>query len=68
VLGLNLPPDRSHLRLTLDTPEDLRLIEAVVDHFGDGSASLAKVAEWVDAHAEVRALNAEVRQKSLEEA
>jgi spore coat polysaccharide biosynthesis protein SpsF len=68
VLGLNLPPDRSHLRLTLDTAEDLRLIEAVVDHFGDASANLAKVADWVDAHADLRAINAAVRQKRLEEA
>jgi len=68
VLGLNLPPDRSHLRFTLDAPEDLRLIEAVVGHFGDGSANLSKVAEWVEARAEVRAINAGIRQKDLEEA
>jgi spore coat polysaccharide biosynthesis protein SpsF len=67
VLGLNLPPDRSHLRLTLDTPEDLRLIEAVVAHFGDTSASVARVAEWVDARADVRAINAGIRQKRLED-
>jgi spore coat polysaccharide biosynthesis protein SpsF len=68
VLGLNVPPDRSHLRLTLDTPEDLRLIETVVSHFGDATANLAKLADWVDAHAELWALNAGVRQKRLEEA
>ena len=31
MLGLTLRPDRSDLRLTLDTEEDWALIEAVVD-------------------------------------
>jgi spore coat polysaccharide biosynthesis protein SpsF len=68
VLGLTLPPDRSHLRLTLDTEEDWRLISAVVDNFGDSTVSLAKVAEWLDAHPEIRDLNAAVAQKTLEQA
>jgi spore coat polysaccharide biosynthesis protein SpsF len=68
VIGLTLPPDRSHLRLTLDTEEDWRLISAVVDNFGDSTISLAKVAEWLDAHPEIRALNSTVVQKSLEQA
>jgi spore coat polysaccharide biosynthesis protein SpsF len=68
VIGLTLPPDRSHLRLTLDTPDDWRLVDAVVAHIGDASASLPKLAEWLDANPEIRALNAAVRQKPLNEA
>jgi spore coat polysaccharide biosynthesis protein SpsF len=67
VLGLTLPPDRSHLRLTLDTEEDWRLISAVVDHFGDTTISLAKLAEWLDDNPAVRLANAGVAQKRLDE-
>jgi spore coat polysaccharide biosynthesis protein SpsF len=68
VLGLTLPPDLSHLRLTLDTVDDWRLIEAVVGHFGDTSISLRKLAEWLAANPEIRDLNAHVRQKRIEDA
>jgi spore coat polysaccharide biosynthesis protein SpsF len=67
IIGLTLPPDRSALRLTLDTPEDLRLMEAVVGQFGDGTISLAKLAEWLEATPEVAAVNAHVEQKSLDQ-
>ncbi|GAA1761566.1 glycosyltransferase family protein [Luedemannella helvata] len=68
VLGLTIPPDRSHLRLTLDTEADWHLVRAVVAHVGDGTVNLPKLAEWLDARPEVCALNAEVAQKALEEA
>ncbi|HEX2772633.1 MAG TPA: glycosyltransferase family protein [Micromonosporaceae bacterium] len=68
VLGLTLPPDLSHLRLTLDTADDWRLIEAVVAHFGDTSVSLRKLAEWLAANPEVGRLNAHVQQKRIEDA
>jgi spore coat polysaccharide biosynthesis protein SpsF len=68
VLGLTLLPDLSHLRATLDTAEDWRLMEAAVAHFGDTSISLRKLAEWLAANPEIRGLNAHVQQKRLEEA
>ncbi|HYN92619.1 MAG TPA: glycosyltransferase family protein [Pilimelia sp.] len=68
VIGLTLPPNRAHLRLTLDTAEDWELIQAVVAHFGDSTVSLTKLVEWLDAHPEIRAINAEVQQKALEQA
>lgn len=68
VLGLTLPPDLSHLRLTLDTADDWRLIEAVVAQFGDTSVSLRKLAEWLAANPEVGRLNAHVQQKRIEDA
>jgi spore coat polysaccharide biosynthesis protein SpsF len=68
VLGLTLRPDLSDLRLTLDTVDDLRLMEATVAHFGDTSISLRKLVEWLAANPDVRNLNAHVQQKRLEEA
>ncbi|GAA1828820.1 NTP transferase domain-containing protein [Luedemannella flava] len=68
VLGLTVPPDRTHLRLTLDTVADWDLVRAVVAHVGDGTVNLPKLAEWLDAHPEIRARNATVEQKALEEA
>jgi spore coat polysaccharide biosynthesis protein SpsF len=67
VLGLTLTPDTSHLRLTLDTPQDWALVQAVVEHFGDDTTSLRKVADWLEAHPGVRDLNAGVTQKALNE-
>ncbi|WP_027346624.1 cytidylyltransferase domain-containing protein [Hamadaea tsunoensis] len=65
VLGLALPPNRAHLRLTLDTPADLELMEAIVAHFGDGTIALPKLAEWLDAHPGIAALNQHIEQKAL---
>ncbi|SCF28622.1 spore coat polysaccharide biosynthesis protein SpsF [Micromonospora viridifaciens] len=67
VLGVTLTPDRSDLRLTLDTEQDWALIRAVTDHFGDVSVPLAKLADWLDGQPALRTLNAGVRQKRLEE-
>lgn len=58
--------DRSALRLTVDTPDDLALVRAVltaIEHDPEASA-LETVARFLDRHPEVRALNADVRQKS----
>ena len=67
VTGLALPPDRSALRVTLDTIEDWRLIEAVVTHFGDRVIGVGELSAWLDANPDVRALNGAVRQKALAE-
>ncbi|GAA0370172.1 hypothetical protein GCM10009541_10830 [Micromonospora gifhornensis] len=67
VLGVTLTPDRSALRLTLDTEPDWQLVRAVVEQFGDVSVPLAKLADWLDGQPQLRALNADVRQKRLEE-
>jgi spore coat polysaccharide biosynthesis protein SpsF len=67
VLGVTLTPDRSDLRLTLDTEADWTLVRAVTDHFGDVSVPLAKLADWLDGQPALRAVNAGVRQKRLEE-
>jgi spore coat polysaccharide biosynthesis protein SpsF len=62
-------PDRSALRLTVDTPEDLAVVTAVleaVDGEPDGT-SLEAAVRFLDAHPEIRGLNADVRQRSFRE-
>jgi spore coat polysaccharide biosynthesis protein SpsF len=68
VLGLTLQPDLSHLRLTLDTEDDWRLIESIVEHFGDRAVPVRDLAGWLAEHPELILLNGHVRQKALAEA
>ncbi|MEV6600233.1 NTP transferase domain-containing protein [Actinoplanes sp. NPDC051346] len=68
VLGLTLQPDLSQLRLTLDTVDDWRLIEAVVAHFGDRPVPVRVLAGWLADRPELVGLNSHVRQKELTQA
>ncbi|WP_229831029.1 cytidylyltransferase domain-containing protein [Actinoplanes ianthinogenes] len=68
VIGLTVLPDRSHLRLTLDTEDDWKLIEAIVDRFGDQPVGLGTVADWLAERPELVELNAHVHQKELAQA
>jgi len=68
VLGLTLQPDLSHLRLTLDTPDDWRLIEAIIEHFGDVSVPVRTLTDWLAHRPELTELNAHVEQKALVQA
>jgi spore coat polysaccharide biosynthesis protein SpsF len=68
VAGLTLQPDLSHLRLTLDTEDDWRLIEAIVGHFGDRPMPVRAVADWLAHRPELIKINGHVRQKALAEA
>lgn len=66
MLGVTFHPDASDLRVTLDTPDDLRLIEAVVAHFGDRPPAMPELVDWLRANSGVTDLNAHIRQKVLE--
>ncbi len=66
LLGLTMPPDRSTLRLTLDTPDDWTVIQSVVEGLGAGPFPVAKLVAWLEDHPHVRAINAHVTQKELE--
>jgi spore coat polysaccharide biosynthesis protein SpsF len=68
VLGVTFHPAADDLRVTLDTEEDLRVIEAVAAALGDAPPSHADVVRLLRASPEVAALNAGVAQKALEEA
>ncbi|MGA8117869.1 MAG: glycosyltransferase family protein [Actinocatenispora sp.] len=66
MLGLRYSPDASDLRVTLDTEDDWRVIQAVVARFGDQPAAIDRIVPWLRGHREVTALNAHVQQKVLE--
>jgi spore coat polysaccharide biosynthesis protein SpsF len=68
VVGLTLQPDLSHLRLTLDTEDDWRLIETIVEHFGDAPVDIRVLADWLAHRPELATLNAHIAQKALVEA
>jgi spore coat polysaccharide biosynthesis protein SpsF len=60
-------PDRSHLRWTLDTPEDYAMLQAVHAALGADARirSTESIVAWLAQHPEVVALNADVAQKAL---
>lgn len=68
VIGLTMQPDLSHLRLTLDTEEDWKLIEAIVGHFGDEPIAVRGLAAWLAERPDLTGLNAHVLQKALVQA
>jgi spore coat polysaccharide biosynthesis protein SpsF len=68
VAGLTIQPDRSHLRLTLDTEDDWKLIESIVDHFGDEPIGVRALTDWLGARPELADLNGHVRQRALDQA
>lgn len=68
VIGLTCQPDLSHLRLTLDTEDDWRLIAAIVGHFGDEPGAVREVAGFLATRPDLMELNAHVLQKALVEA
>ena len=61
--------DLSHLRLTVDTPEDLAVVRAVLEAIeGDPERmSLARAARFLAAHPEIARLNSSVKQRSFRE-
>ena len=67
VAGLTFSPSADDLRVTLDTPEDARAMEALVDELGDRPPAWREVVELLRRRPDIVALNAEVRQKSLDE-
>lgn len=67
LLGLDFVPDLGDLRVTLDTPEDWAVVRHLVEAFGRDQPSPDVVGAWLAAHPEIAALNADIRQKALDE-
>jgi spore coat polysaccharide biosynthesis protein SpsF len=65
--GLVFRPDAQDLRVTLDTADDLRLLEAVVNELGDRAPSWREVVALLRRLPELTDLNAHVRQKAIHE-
>ena len=60
-------PDASDLRVTLDTPDDAELLDALVEVLGDAPPAWRDVIATLRARPDLVAINADVRQKALEE-
>ncbi|SDP28593.1 spore coat polysaccharide biosynthesis protein SpsF [Pedococcus dokdonensis] len=66
VMGLCFAPDTTDLRITLDTPQDLEALRAIVAARGTGIAERREVVALLRARPELAAINADITQKSLE--
>ena len=60
---LSCPQDYSHLRWTVDTPEDLKFIRAVYDHFGHDHFTWGEAIAAVERHPDWADLNRHVEQR-----
>lgn len=67
LVGLSFHPPAADLRVTLDTQEDLALIERVIAMTGDRLLPWEELVAWLRANPDVVALNAHVEQKALVE-
>jgi spore coat polysaccharide biosynthesis protein SpsF len=67
IAGLVFAPDASDLRVTLDTPEDAELIEALVELLGDRPPHWRTLVRALRDRPDLVALNAAVQQKALED-
>lgn len=66
VMGLCFAPDSTNLRITLDTPEDLAALRAIVAERGSAVASRREIVALLQARPDLVAINAAVAQKTLE--
>jgi spore coat polysaccharide biosynthesis protein SpsF len=61
-------PDLGHLRWTVDTPEDLKLLREIVSYFpGRDDFSWLEIYDLIKQHPELSKINAEVRHKDYRE-
>lgn len=65
--GLVFTPAANDLRITIDTPEDAALIEAIVAELGPGPLQWRSIVALLRGRPDLVALNAEIQQKHLEE-
>lgn len=56
--------DYSHLRWTVDTPEDLRFVRCIYQYFGDGLFSWEDVLAALEMHPDWQTINQDVQQKA----
>ncbi len=68
ILLVDREPDLGHLRLTVDTAEDLALIRKIYAHFGNGDDfSLDEIVDALAAHPDWLAINAGVAHKTYQD-
>jgi spore coat polysaccharide biosynthesis protein SpsF len=57
--------DYSHLRWTVDTPQDLELVRLIYNHFGSDSFAWQEVLPLLEQHPEWLAINRNIQQKTV---
>ena len=62
-----LDHDAPGYRVTLDTPEDLQALEAIVAELGDAPPAVDTLIELLDHRPDIVAINSAVRQKRIED-
>ena len=65
--GMTNDHNLSHMRWTLDTPEDLELLRRIYDHFGDDLFAWTDVLKLLEARPEWLEINRHVQQKKPED-
>jgi spore coat polysaccharide biosynthesis protein SpsF len=60
------PEDKSHYRITLDTPQDLSMIRALVEEHHAADLSCAEIIDVLDRHPSLAEVNASVPQKGID--
>ncbi len=65
IRGIMNDIDYSSMRWTVDTPEDLRFVRAVLENFPNDHFSWKEVVGFLQAHPEILDINREIRQKAL---
>jgi spore coat polysaccharide biosynthesis protein SpsF len=63
--GVANDEDLSHMRWTVDTPEDLAFVRRIYDHFGHDWFSWRDVLGLLERHSEWTAINRDVEQKAI---
>jgi spore coat polysaccharide biosynthesis protein SpsF len=54
-------------RWTVDTPQDLEMLQKVFEHFKDSPFSWLDVYHWLEQHPEIERINAEIEHKQMQE-
>jgi len=65
IAGISSDVDRSDMRWTVDTPEDINFVRKIYDHFGHDDFSWTEVLALLEQHPEWLEINRHVVQKSI---
>ncbi|MEZ5379140.1 MAG: glycosyltransferase family protein [Acidimicrobiales bacterium] len=65
--AVTVSPGAEDLRITLDTPEDAELLDAIVSRLGSGASNWRAVVDLVRSDQQLLAINAHIRQKAIAE-
>jgi spore coat polysaccharide biosynthesis protein SpsF len=63
--ALTNPVDLSHMRWTVDTPEDLAFVRQIYNHFGSNTFSWQDVLALLEQHPEWLEINRHIEQKKV---